>query len=144
MSKPCREIATQTIKEPHATPILSYQNLAPHLINLLKNLLSKIALAFFAIIGLLIAIPVYLLSYPFRRYQERKFDAAYDEYIRTNEGRRYVVHTGRIKTHEFITTEIIPHLDKDIKVVYLGGWFAGPDEEGYINRMLSTNRAKGG
>lgn len=87
---------------------------------------------------------MYLLSYPFRRYRERKFDAAYDEYIRTNEGSRYFVYTYKRQTHEFIETEIIPHLGKDVKVVLLGGGYSSPDGAEFINRIVRMERAKGG
>lgn len=116
-----------------------------HLLRTIRNILSNVLLAVIAAICLVFILPVWLLRLPFNLYKERRLNAAFQEYLRVQEGRRYFVYNSKRKIQEFIEIAIIPFLDKDIKIVYRDGRLAFTDEEAnFIGRLIHWQKLTGG
>ncbi len=101
------------------------------------------------IIGVLLLIPVAiltislgLLALPFiipllmiGWYYKRKFDKELNAFLKEIEDQSFFCYNNREKSQAFVETELLPHLDDEVKVVFLNGRKVRSDD--YPARLLS-------
>lgn len=90
----------------------------------MKRLGEIFGLILLGLIALIIAIPFiifHILSYPFRRLEEKKFKRDYTNFLHRIDGKNFFCYNNRKNVQELIETIIIPRLPKDVEIIFLNG-----------------------
>ena len=77
-----------------------------------------------ALVILIVGIPFlifHILSYPSRRMEEKNFKRDYINYLHRINGKNFFCYNNRENVQEFIETNIIPSLPKDVEIIFLNG-----------------------
>lgn len=107
--------------------------------NKVKNTINIIVFFFLTLIGSLffiIILPFIVISYPYTYYKSKKFEKQYSDFLMQNNESNFFCYNNSKKSKEFIETEIIPCLDKQIEVVYLNG--KQVETENYSKEFISN------
>ncbi|MBE2290822.1 MAG: hypothetical protein IAE95_14825 [Chitinophagaceae bacterium] len=94
---------------------------------------------------LLLILPLYLILLPFIKRNERKFEAAYCNFLNTQNENTFFVYTSKKKTKKFVEDALLPNFRKEIKVVFLDGETPRSDlETRFVSRLLNDQKVVGG
>lgn len=114
----------------------------------LKTITDFCAIVLLLLIGtalFLLILPLYLILLPFLKYNDRKFEAAYRNFLNTQNGHTFFVYTSKKKTRKFVEDAFLPNLQNEIEVVFLDGKIPRSElETRFISRLLDDQKVVGG
>lgn len=66
-----------------------------------------------------LVVPLAILNAPFESYKKQKFNKAFENFLKNNEGKNFFAYNNRKKSLKFITKHVLPNLRDHIEVLYL-------------------------
>jgi len=90
----------------------------------MKKIKNTILNYFAVIIGIIIVIlfiPLMILALPFFYIKHITFKKRYTKYLPKIEGKNFFIYNNRKNSTLFIENNLIPHLNKDVEVIFLDG-----------------------
>lgn len=114
----------------------------------LKTITDFCAIVLFLALGttlFLFILPLYLIAIPFLKRNDRKFEAAYRNFLNTQNEQTFFVYTSKKKTRKYVEDALLPNFQKEIKVVFLDGKIPRSElETRFISRLLDDQKVVGG
>lgn len=106
----------------------------------MKEVLIKFEIlfgVFFGIVLFLIISPFLLIWLPYLKYNNRKIEKAYNDFLDANEGKKFFCYTSKRKSKKIVEELILPELKDDVNIILLDGKKPISDfPVQFISRML--------
>ncbi|MDN5217337.1 hypothetical protein QQ020_35010 [Fulvivirgaceae bacterium BMA12] len=100
----------------------------------LKEILTLMLLVLSTLVIGIIVLPFAIILAPFGWLQDRQFNREYQQYLKTIEGKNFFCYNNRKKGFDYIQTQILPRLPKEVEPLFLNGKSI---ESNYESRFIS-------